>query len=83
MSWDGLFKIVRPQTALRHYELESSDAAGVNLVTAFLKDGAGTLWVGTEGGGLSRFDGSDGEWPPEGLLKPQRVICTCAAIHIA
>ncbi|MEX2401222.1 MAG: two-component regulator propeller domain-containing protein [Rhodothermales bacterium] len=72
VTWDGLFKIVPRQNALRHQMLESLEAGGVNLVTAFLEDSRGTFWVGTEAGGLIRFDGGDGAWSANDRIEPTR-----------
>ena len=54
----GVFRL-RPDGAIDHYD--ASDGVGnsaVSEVSCMAEDAAGTLWVGTAGGGLSRFDGS-------------------------
>ena len=72
-SWDGLFKVVERQTAFEHHRLAGPDDAGAASVRAVLKDRAGTLWVGTETGGLLRVDASEYEqWTDDASMPRTR-----------
>ncbi len=50
----------RPIRAVEHFRGDPADPTRLDRddVRAILEDSAGTLWVGTEGGGLHRFDGA-------------------------
>lgn len=60
----GLFALGGTPGAARHYTFDPSDGRSLpdTVVRALAEDAAGRLWVGTNNGGLARFDARDGNF---------------------
>jgi ligand-binding sensor domain-containing protein len=52
-TFDGLSRLLDKRITT----FAKTDGLGGNVVTALAMDGSGALWIGTQGGGLSRYSG--------------------------
>lgn len=85
-SNSGVFTYNTDNSHWKHYQHEREDSTTItsNSVITLFEDAKGTMWFGTNGGGLCSFDpktSSFTEFDPESTLLPNKVIYSIEQDH--
>ncbi|MEJ2734766.1 MAG: GAF domain-containing protein [Anaerolineae bacterium] len=65
---DGLNRYDGYQFVVYEHDPQDPNTLGSNFIQSLYEDGSGTLWIGTNGGGLSRLDRTTAPGPGPGQL---------------
>lgn len=79
-SNSGVFTFNNQNEHWQHFQHQRSDSTTItsNSVISLFEDREGTMWLGTNGGGLCRYHADTqtfSELAPQGNLLPNKVIC--------